>query len=124
MKLTLSLMAIVAAIFAASLRLPVFYTANPDYVKRMASVAALQEFQDGDLISNEATRMPSSRDQVAVTIRVKESKKTAVEGLLAKEEINYALQLKTSSQCIELEPGCLQVREKQVLKTVSVKTPI
>lgn len=124
MKLTFSLIVIVAAIFVASRQLPVFYTANPDYVKRMASVAALREFKDGDLVSNEATRVPSARDRVAVTIRLKESKKTAVDGLLAREEIDYALRLTTSSQCIELEPGCVQVKEKQILKTVSVKSPI
>ena len=62
--------------------------------------------------------------EVAVTIRMKESKDTAADGLLAKEEINYALRLKTLSQCIELEPGCLKVREKKVFKTVSTKTPI
>ena len=66
MKLTLALFGIVAAIFVASLQLPVFYTANPDYVKRIASVAALEEFKDGDLVSHEAARIPSSRDQVAV----------------------------------------------------------
>ena len=124
MKQILSLIAIVVAIFAASLELPVFYKANPDYVKSMTTVAALKEFKDGDLISNEAARIPASRDQVAVNIRMKELKETAAEGLLAKQEINYALRLTTSSQCMELEPGCLQVREREVLKTVSVKTPI
>ncbi len=55
---------------------------------------------------------------------MKELKETAADGLLAKQEINYALRLTTSSQCMELEPGCLQVKEREVLKTVSVKTPI
>jgi hypothetical protein len=120
----LSLIFFIAAIFVASLQLPVFYKANPDYVNSMATVAALQEFRDGNLVSNEATRMPASRDQVAVTIHMKGSKVTAPDGLLAKEETNYALRLETSSACIELEPGCLRIREKRVLKTVSVKTPI
>ena len=124
MPQTLSLIALVVGIFAASLELPVFYTANPDYVKSMATVAALQEFKDGGLISHEAARIPETRDQVAVSIRMKESKETAADGMLAKQEIKYALRLKTSSLCLELEPGCLQVREKQLLKTVSVKTPI
>ena len=107
-----------------SLELPVFYKANPDYVKSMTAVAALKEFKDGDLISNDAARIPASRDQVAVNIHMKESKETAADGLLAKQEINYALRLTTSSQCMELEPGCLQVKQREVLKTVSVKTPI
>ncbi len=124
MPQTLSLIALVAGIFAASLELPVFYKANPDYVKSMATVAALQEFKDGGLISNEAAPIAASRDQVAVSIRMRESKETAADGLLAKQEINYALRLKTSSLCLELEPGCLQVREKHILKTVSVKTAI
>ena len=118
----LSLIVIVAAIFAASLELPVFYKANPDYVKSMTTVAALKEFKDGDLISNEAAGIPASRDQVAVNIRMKELKETVADGLLAKQEVNYALRLTTSSQCMELEPGCLQVKERDVLKTVSVKT--
>ena len=124
MPQTLSLMALVAGIFAASLELPVFYKANPDYVRSMTTVAALKEFKDGDLISNEAARIPASRDQIAVNIHMKELKETAADGLLAKQEINYALRLTTSSQCMELEPGCLQVKEREVLKTVSVKTPI
>ena len=124
MTQALSLIGIVATIFAASLHLPVFYKANPDYVKSMATVAALQEFRGGDLVSNEVERIPASSDQVAVTIHMKELKETAADGLLAKEEINYALRLETSSFCIELEPGCLQVRERRISKTVSVKTPI
>jgi hypothetical protein len=119
-----SLIFIIAAIFVASLQLPVFYRANPDYVKSMATVAALQEFRRGDLISNEAARIPASRDQVAVTITMKEMKDTAADGLLAKQEINYALRLKTSSHCLELQPGCLQVKEKRIFQTVSLKTPI
>ena len=87
MPQTLSLMALVAGIFAASLELPVFYKANPDYVRSMTTVAALKEFKDGDLISNEAARIPASRDQIAVNIHMKESKETAADGLLAKQEI-------------------------------------
>ena len=45
----------------------------------------MQEFKDGGLISNEAARMPSSRDQVAITIRVRDRKESAVEELLSKE---------------------------------------
>ena len=45
----------------------------------MTAVAALQEFRDGNLVSNEAARVHSSRDQVAVTIRMKNSKETAPE---------------------------------------------
>jgi hypothetical protein len=124
MTQVLSLIFFVAAIFVASLQLPVFYKANPDYVKSVATVAALQEFGEGNLVSNEAARIPESRDQVAVSIHVKESKETAADGLLAKKEINYALRLRTTSQCMELEAGCLQVREKRLFKTVSLKTQI
>lgn len=42
MNQVLSPILFVAAIFIASLQLPVFYKANTDYVKSVATVAALQ----------------------------------------------------------------------------------
>ena len=124
LSLTLSHLALAAAILLAGYQLPFFYNANPEWVKSMASIAVLREFRNCDLVSTEAAPIPASRDQMAVIIRMKESKDTAAEGLLAKEVINYALRLKTLSQCIELEPGCLKIREKKVLQTVSTKTSI
>jgi hypothetical protein len=103
------------------LQLPVLYKANPDFVRSVSSVAALREFEGGDLVSNEVTMTSDSRQISDVSLRLKQSKSSSEYGLLAKEEIRYALQLKTASHCLELQPGCLEVKEKKVLKTISVK---
>ena len=111
----------VIVMFIISLQLPVFYKANPDFVRSASSVAALQEFKGGDLVSDEVTMTSDSRELSTVSLRLKQSKSSSDYGLLAMEEISYALQLKTASHCLELQPGCLEVKQKKVLKTISVR---
>ena len=117
----ISLVFAVVAIFVTSLHLPVFYKANPDLVGSVSSFAALQEFEGGDLVSHEVTMTPGSSQNSNVSLSLKQLKSSSEYGLLAKEEIRYALKLETASYCYELQPGCLKVKQKNVLKTISVK---
>ena len=117
----ISLIVAVVAIFVTSLQLPVFYKANPDFVRSASSIAALQEFKGGDLVSDEVTTTSDLSEISNVSLHLKQSKSSSDYGLLAKEEISYALQLKTASHCLEIQPGCLEVKQKKVLKTISVR---
>ncbi|MBJ7532825.1 hypothetical protein JDN40_01670 [Rhodomicrobium vannielii ATCC 17100] len=106
-------------IIALGLNMPVFYKADPNLVLSAASVSELKAFQGAQLLENRVTISPKAGDTAFVTLQLTEAQFSA-EGMRTKTEIGYNLHLTTKSRCYELEPGCLEIRDKSVLKAVSV----
>ncbi len=100
------------------------YRANPDFVRSTASIWALRDFEGGQLLSGEVAVNPAARDTTDVTLRLKETKDSSKEGIRTQEDIGYALHLKTRSHCLELEPGCLEITQKSIVKAISVKAAL
>jgi hypothetical protein len=106
-------------IIALSMNMPVFYRADPNLVLSAASVSELRALQGAKLLENRVAISPNAGDTAFVTLYLTEAQFSA-EGPLTKTEIGYNLHLTTRSRCYELEPGCLEIRNKSVLKAVSV----
>jgi len=111
------------AIIALGMNIPVFYKADPNLVLSAASVSELKAFEGAKLLENRVAISPKAGDTAFVTLHLTEAQFSA-EGLLTKTEIGYNLHLTTRSLCYELEPGCLEIRDKSVLKAVSVSVAL
>jgi|GEM_PF-4114600 len=109
-----------AAIIAAGYHLPIYYKANPNLVLSAASVSELHAFEGAKILENKVSVNPRAANISFVTLQLRQAQASFEDGLLANTEIGYNLHLTTKSRCFELEPGCLEITEKKVLKAVSV----
>jgi hypothetical protein len=100
------------------------YKANPVYIRSMASVTVLRGLQHGTL-TGDAVVTPSGKSGISyVTLGAKTSTFSDRTGFLAREDTTLSYRLTTKSSCLELEPGCFEIRDERIRKTVSVKLTI
>lgn len=112
---------LVLALLALGIYFAPAYRANPDYVRSASTVAIMGQFVDVRLINGIKVERGAAPDISKVTWQASTSKIDAASGVLTQEETSYSFTLLTKSRCFELEPGCLEIQQKKILKVVSVQ---
>jgi hypothetical protein len=104
--------------------LPPHYKANPDYVRSASARAVLQDIGDAN-ITGDISVAPSARaDTAYVSGNAMETRSSFEQGFLTLQRTDYSFRLLTRSHCFELQANCLEIKDKDVRKTVSVKVPL
>ena len=96
------------------------YKANLDYVRAVSMLAVLPDLKAAG-IGKISVERGKARDISTITGQAKASRTNLASSLLTQEDTRYSFKLVTKSYCLELEPGCLEIQQRNILKAVSVK---
>lgn len=96
------------------------YKANLDYARTVSMLAVLPDLKAARIDKIMVAR-GETRDISTITGQAKASRTDTASSLLTEEDTRYSFKLVTKSYCFELQPGCLEIQQKNILKAVSVK---
>ena len=120
-RLTIGLSAL--CLFAMYWTVPV-HKANLTYVRGATAMAFMHELGTLHAPLTIAAQPADRPDLMLVSAGAVEISSSELAGLRTDRETTYKFSGRTRSYCFELEPGCLEIEQKQVSKAVSVKVPM
>jgi hypothetical protein len=98
------------------------HKANPTWIRSATSIMLMHEMKDAQMISNNVAPDPGRRDRAAVTVRLEQYNHTTDYGYSANRDVVYEVTALARSRCGEFIPGCMELEQKNVFQTISIKT--
>ena len=109
----------VVGIVAAMAALPA-HRANLDFVRSAVTMEMIKRLGEPNAVPT-VTVKTTARPDVSLVFGRAVKRNTSTEGLRTEMMTSYTLNGRTKSYCLELEPGCLEIDQGPLLKSIAVK---
>jgi hypothetical protein len=112
-----------SGILGAGMALPT-HKANLDYVRGATAMKVMHELNDPGVVLHIKAEPAGKPGISLVSGRAVEFSPSETNGLRTETKTVYTFNGQTKSYCIEIEPGCLEIRHGPFSKSVSVRVPM